>query len=267
MIKRERRTTSIHIALMLAATLLLAGSTQAKNQGCCVMKNGDCTTATKTICNNLGGALQGVGTQICNDNKCSAGVGCASCFGGPYAGDLCEVPADCGKGGLCLANVSDIPAVGDLRKTDVQPLDVLVQRFPIRQYAAKFVCGNPGPRQVDLANGQYRTLVNVHNPQLDRTIFVRLKVAVANPGLEVGPITPFETISVIADGAFQVDCPTILDRLNEAIFAEGFVVLQSPFEFDVVAVYTAADPAGSGAIGGSQVRSMHTERVPGRVLE
>ncbi len=255
------------IAMMLFVTAFVPVNTEAKNQGCCVLKKG-CTTATKAVCNALGGSLQGVGSQICNDDKCSAGIGCASCFGGPYAGDPCEMPADCGESGLCLTNVTDRVPLGDLRKTDVQPLGDLVMREPVRQYAAKFVCGVPGPRQVDLANGQYRTIVNVHNPQLTRTIFVRLKIAAANPALEVGPITPFETLSVIADGAFQVDCPTILDRLNEPIFAEGFVVLQSPFELDVVAVYTAADPTGSDSvIGGSQAFAFHTERVPGRLVQ
>lgn len=47
----------------------------------------------------------------------------------------------------------------------------------------------------------------------------------------------------------------LLSAQNKSLLLKGFVVIESPLELDVVAVYTA---------GGAQVETLHTERVPAR---
>jgi hypothetical protein len=131
----------------------------------------------------------------------------------------------------------------------------LVQHLPRLQYAAKFVCGrSDGPV---VAPGQYFTAINVHNPTYKPVKF-RMKVAVALPGLQPGPVSSFYSCHLGADQAFEVDCPDIhkLAHSDEP-FLKGFVVIESDVELDVVAVYTAAGADGF-------VETIHTERVPAR---
>ena len=126
------------------------------------------------------------------------------------------------------------------------------------QYATKFVCGKSPGRIV--APGVYFTAVNVHNPTY-RAIRFRVKVAVALPGLRPGPVSKFVDAKLGPDEALEIDCPDI-SKIAEARedFLKGFVVLESPVELDVVAVYTAAGSDG-------QVETLHTERVPARRVE
>ena len=88
----------------VCATLLSVPLVEAiaNNMGCCVLPNGNCTTATQRVCDRLAGVLQGIGTEICNFNRCSRGVGCQRCFGGPNDGKPCEDAKGC-PGGQCIA--------------------------------------------------------------------------------------------------------------------------------------------------------------------
>lgn len=128
------------------------------------------------------------------------------------------------------------------------------------QYAVKFVCGEPERIQEILAQGRYYTAINVHNPELQRPVDFWFKVAVAFPGLEVGPISRFQNVSMPADGALEIDCPTLRELAGQERFAKGFAVLLSPRELDVVAVYTASRQPGTV----DDVRTLHMERVPPR---
>jgi hypothetical protein len=128
------------------------------------------------------------------------------------------------------------------------------------EYAAKIVCGriinNSGP----LSMGTYQTAVNIHNPGDDQPF--RRKVAIAPQG-SPGPISKFKMVTLKPDQAMEVDCRQIIVQMGESglqvtAFTKGFLVIQSPRELDVVAVYTAA-PTATG-----QVASIHTERVPAR---
>jgi hypothetical protein len=131
----------------------------------------------------------------------------------------------------------------------------------IWQYAAKLVCGKSDGEVV--APGVYFTAVNVHNPTY-RGISLRVKVAVALPGLKAGQVSKFTTRDLGEDQALEIDCQ---DIFNQEIFAfdpplqtgfvKGFVVVESRTELDVVAVYTAAGFE-------TQVETLHTERVPAR---
>ena len=133
----------------------------------------------------------------------------------------------------------------------------------------RLVCGvlnNPV-----VAPGTYFTAINVHNPQAGTVVF-KTKVAVALPSTSPGPevkqlpegplgeITRFIPGRIGPDQAFEIDCPedTPRSRSRASASFKGFVVLEVPEEFDIVAVYTAA-----GATG--RVETMEIERVPARV--
>lgn len=129
------------------------------------------------------------------------------------------------------------------------------------QYAAKLICGKSDGKI--LAPGVYFTAVNVHNPTYTKVGF-RVKVAVALPGLQPGPVSEFHDAQLGPDEALEIDCPDIFNpeifKFPEPIrrgFLKGFVVIESKVELDVVAVYTA--------VGGEKwVETLHTERVPVR---
>src|SRR5215213_7373031 len=131
------------------------------------------------------------------------------------------------------------------------------------QYAAKLICGKSDGKV--LAPGVYFTAINVHNPT-DTTVGFRVKIAVALPGLQPGPISLFRDAKLGPDAALEIDCPDIFNpeifEFPEPIrpgFWKGFVVIESKVELDVVAVYTAAGKE-------KQVETLHTERVPARRL-
>jgi hypothetical protein len=124
------------------------------------------------------------------------------------------------------------------------------------QYAVKFVVG-PGKGDV-VAPGEYWTVVNIHNPSRRRVRF-RVKVAVGLPG-SPGPVSPFRTLRLGPDEAMEIDRKQILELAQAREFLKGFVVIESPTELDVVAVYTAAG-------GDDRVETLHTERVGARRVE
>lgn len=127
-------------------------------------------------------------------------------------------------------------------------------------YAAKFVCGLVQTPTFVVA-GTYLSTTNVHNPSRWEVAELRKKFAVALPGEKVGPISPYFSMRLRADEAMQIDCRNIAEHLKipPTQFVEGFIVIESSIELDVVTVYTG----GSGA--GAQLTTMHTERAPVRV--
>jgi CARDB len=129
-------------------------------------------------------------------------------------------------------------------------------RQPSLQYAVKFVCGKPNTPVA--APGLYFTAINVHNPARQPVAFKK-KIAVALPGEKAGPVTPFFDVKLGPDEALEIDCPDILKHARARDFLKGFVVIETSFELDVVAVYTAA-----GSI--RQVETLFLERVPPRSL-
>jgi hypothetical protein len=122
------------------------------------------------------------------------------------------------------------------------------------EYAVKFVCGPPNTPVV--APGNYFTAINVHNPH-DQPVNFTKKVAIALPGERAGPISRFFEAKLNPDEALEIDCPDILAHANTKTFLKGFVVIRSPAELDVVAVYTAGHP---------QVETLRVERVAPRSL-
>jgi len=155
------------------------------------------------------------------------------------------------------------------------------------QYAAKFLCGRrelEGPKtpgrpygtaaadkdedQDDerrsrnagqVAQGTYYTAVNVHNPT-ERRAFMRVKFALAADG-KPGKISRFFDIALGPDEAISIDCAQIVHLLESKYgFIDGFAVIESDVELDVVAVYSAAGKDGS-------VQTLDTERVPARLQQ
>jgi len=130
----------------------------------------------------------------------------------------------------------------------------MAQELPL-QYAVKFVCGKRTASRA-FAIGTYFTTVNVHNPGHEPAVFLK-KFAVALPNQKAGPVTKLVEAKLGSDDAFAVECGEIMERTHSAGFVEGFMVIESRVELDVVAVYTTAGSTG-------QVETMELERVPVR---
>lgn len=136
---------------------------------------------------------------------------------------------------------------------------------PMLQYAAKFVCGAPKPGTANVnvaASGKYFTAINVHNPSEWETASFFKKFAVGLPQEGVGKISQFLDVRLMPDEVMQIDCGNIWKHLgNSGTFVEGFVVIETRYELDVVSVYTAANAPAY------EVSSIETERVPYRVMK
>lgn len=136
-------------------------------------------------------------------------------------------------------------------------------------YSAKFVCGLSvdDSSNFSVVRGKYRTVVNIHNFS-DTTITVWKKAILALPQFQ-NPMPPSEKMPVTIgpDGAFEVDCREIAQWLNlpPNQFATGFVVIESRFKLDVVAVYTVEGlpnfPPTAPSIDVEYVPESHPERV------
>jgi hypothetical protein len=127
------------------------------------------------------------------------------------------------------------------------------QTNTVNQYAAKFVCGKTDG---DLAApGQYFTIINVHNPAPNANVSLRKKFALGERDEKVGMKTRFWPASLHGDEVMGIDCPNIYKHtgIPEGTFIEGYTVIESRAELDVVSVYTA---------GRDHVEAFYTERVP-----
>jgi hypothetical protein len=169
--------------------------------------------------------------------------------------------AQAGIMGLALLAAGVLPVAGQDSATRV------TLRYPV-----KFVCGDPGAGpgvpdvQLPLTRGRYHTAINVHNPSLDRPVVFVKKVAVASASpyegsQRPGKIMPFVQAELHANEAFEIDCPEIASVTGLPIgggnYITGFVVIMSPSELDVVAVYTARPQ------GDNDISTIHVLPVPG----
>jgi hypothetical protein len=125
----------------------------------------------------------------------------------------------------------------------------------------KFVCGTA--KGDILAPGEYWTAINVLNQHYKYVKF-RKKISIALPKSgELGKEEPgevedeFEEAKLGPDQALEIDRKDIEKHAEKIIngveFIKGFVIIHSPIELDVVAVYTA--------IGKEASLTMHMERV------
>lgn len=124
-------------------------------------------------------------------------------------------------------------------------------------YAAKFVCGKGNEKLV--SPGQYFTNINVHNPSpRNKAVYIK-RFAIALPGEHTGKLSEFFGAVIDPDLAMTIDCENIYRHTQTppGDFLEGFALIYSLTELDVVSVYTA---------GHTEVEAFHTERVPVRRL-
>jgi len=121
------------------------------------------------------------------------------------------------------------------------------------QYAVKTLCSFRGDFGPALSPGQYRTLINIHNPT-EKKIEVARKFALSgSPGDPPGgiSITPYKAFVLGPDQAVAINCFDIanffcpINGICVDFFAiDGFLVLNSASELDVTAVYTGNPKAG-----------------------
>lgn len=142
---------------------------------------------------------------------------------------------------------------------------------PKFQYAAKVVCSlltefPDGP----VAQGTYRTLVNIHNPT-NKQVTVTTKVAVAqNPNAppSEASISQFKKYVLESDEAVAIDCATVADffcptpsgKCFDFGSLDGYFVVYSPVKLDVDAVYTARESQ-------SQVKTLDVEKVEPQLVD
>jgi hypothetical protein len=133
------------------------------------------------------------------------------------------------------------------------------------QYAAKIVCGDTPPvmhaQPIPVAaNGRYFTQINIHNPSRYYTVNARKKFVLAPRDEKPGKPSDFFSLQLQPDWGTQIDCGNVWKHLQMApyTYIDGFAIIESPFELDVVGVYTA----GTGTQ--HDVSSIHIERVPVR---
>lgn len=134
------------------------------------------------------------------------------------------------------------------------------------QYAAKIAAGQlTSTKQRILPPGRYDTAINIHNPSRCDTVAFRWKVAVGLPGLEAGQVSAFRDGRLGPDQALEIDWQDIQRALAAdghplPAFVKGWVVIETPAQLDVVAVYGGADDEKSPN------KVFHTERVPPRCM-
>ena len=113
-----------------------------------------------------------------------------------------------------------------------------------------------GANGAQVVRGLYATAINVHNPVLPKTsdpgtVAFGKRVAIAFPWQKSGPVSNFERAILKANHAFEIDCEEIAAMFLDSVpggtgtlppfpvFLKGFLVIMSPAELDVTAVYTA----------------------------
>src|SRR5262249_31304631 len=136
------------------------------------------------------------------------------------------------------------------------------------QYAAKALCtlaGDVGFGDA-FAPGRYRTVINIHNPT-ERKIEIARKFALAiQPGEAPGSftITPYKSLTLEPDQAVAYNCFDISSFYCPIhgvcvhfTAIDGFLVVNSPVELDVVAGSAAHPKAG-------EVSTLDTGTITGR---
>ncbi|HEX6746125.1 MAG TPA: hypothetical protein VF092_02340 [Longimicrobium sp.] len=125
------------------------------------------------------------------------------------------------------------------------------------EWAVKVVCGRGEPFTVPAT---VATTVNIHNSLRENTRFV-FKVAQAGPigSGSGGPVTGFQAQAIGPDRVIAITCREIT-RIAGVTSLDGFLVIQSASDLDVVAVYSAAAPGGS-------ISTMDVERVTPRRIQ
>jgi hypothetical protein len=105
------------------------------------------------------------------------------------------------------------------------------------QYTVKYLCGDGD--DVVLVRGSYRTAINIHNPY---DFLQSICWKVLSPAVDGAPTPPrpWQHADLRADWGMEINCRRISQFAGN--IPTGFVVIRSPNELDVVAVYTVERP-------------------------
>jgi hypothetical protein len=106
------------------------------------------------------------------------------------------------------------------------------------QYTVKYLCGE-GDGAI-LGRGVYRTAINIHNPYDFLQRPVCWKVLSPTPDGVPTPPGPWQRAELPPDWGMEINCRRISELAGG--IPTGFVVIRSPNELDVVAVYTVERP-------------------------
>jgi len=174
-------------------------------------------------------------------------------------------------------------ASGEAAPQDMPQAQIISHGQYVWSYAAKFVCGfqrtaTPGqvpPGEPILKPGNYATEINIHNPAYKQVplrkkfiMLVNNQTAIREPE-QIGPQNVI-TMTLGPDYAMMDDCNNLWKFMFPAnptppspmpVFI-GYLVILSPLELDVDAVYTANAP-GDLATAPTGI-SIDVERVTGK---
>ena len=133
----------------------------------------------------------------------------------------------------------------------------MVYQYAVKLLLGFYARGKESEKDPLRADGRYFTNVNVHNPWRHKVSYF-WKVAASGRNGVAGRYTKWTPCSLNADEATDF-CSFDLTGLSaHTLFFDGYFVIESEEELDVVGVYTTERPQEKG------VATMHMERVPAR---
>ena len=136
------------------------------------------------------------------------------------------------------------------------------------EYVAKLICGRQeDPDSLQIARGQYTSMINIHNPH-NRELRFHLKAALALPpgNLVAGKRYKIGEGVLRYDDVIMADCDllrrSVFDGSLPAPLIDGMFVLQSEARLDVRAVYSATPSNGVSSMQVMEVTGNETTPPP-----
>ena len=132
------------------------------------------------------------------------------------------------------------------------------------QYAAKVIQGGVvvGSKTTPIGSGTYFSSINIHNPWR-HTVKYAVKVAISGANGRSDTVSNFQRHELRPDATTEYDhvgFGSLLLPDSMPSFLEGYFVIESEEELDVVGVYTGA------AVQDQHLGAMHMERIPKRIV-
>lgn len=129
--------------------------------------------------------------------------------------------------------------------------------FDVVQYSVKILCTTSGPAGPGSAGpANFETLVNIHNP-IDTQAVFRMKFVPALGPKPSDPTKFSDNITLKGDSALSFSCRDLVLLFPGISIIDGFAVIRTRRELDVVAVYFSHPSAERGT-------GFFLERVPPR---
>lgn len=173
---------------------------------------------------------------------------------------------------MLLSNPSKLRCIGLLiLVVCLQTTKVSAETIETRyQYAAKAACSLLATfGDIALAQGTYRTLINIGNPTDETVQFAVIPIVAGSLGApsggiggvvaKKGELAPHAALSIDCGTIAGFFCPTANGLCFDFAALDGFVKINSPIELDVVTIYTARPTTG-------EVSTMDVETVEPRAI-